>query len=316
MLRISPQPTGGSIGYILLNPSERIHQDALLTYLNSAGRVVHVLPCPNFDNFLQSNFLCPCDNSFLSNLPYLGYLLSMEHHILQYNNYSQDVPPNLSWLPAVPSNPSVLSNLTIVQETPWREVHPYVNARVPPKTVDRGPHCCPNPNGVDFKSITSYQPPVPYAIRGHLSFGSFSPLTTSFNVSVHGGSCDQSFNGGYCHGRHHPPRMGGHFRGGLSVALSIARSLKPVSLDLSDTTLSAPVPVPAPAPIPKAQPLPPQLLTHSPSTLSQSRISQGKLFKKRIFCSQSRTSHRTLGSSQSRTRNPGSTPGRSSTPGM
>jgi hypothetical protein len=50
---------------------------------------------------------------------------------------------------------------------------------------------------------------------------------------------------------------------------------------------------------------------HSPSTLSQSRTSQGKLSKKRIICSQSRTSHRTLGSSQSRTRTPGSMPGRS-----
>ncbi len=88
---------------------------------------------------------------------------------------------------------------------------------------------------------------------GHSDFGSFSPLMTSFDVSVYGGSCDHSFHGGYCHGHHRPSRMGGHFTGGLSVASSIARSLKPASLDLSDTTLLAQVPVPAPASIPKAQ---------------------------------------------------------------
>jgi hypothetical protein len=42
MLRISPQSAGGSFGYILLDPSKRIHQDALLA---------HVLPCPNVNNF-------------------------------------------------------------------------------------------------------------------------------------------------------------------------------------------------------------------------------------------------------------------------
>jgi hypothetical protein len=145
MLCISPHSAGGSIGYILLNPSERIHQNALLAYFDSAGRVVHVLPCPNFDNFQQSNFLYPCDVSFLSNLPNLGYHFSMGYRILRDNDYSQDVPPNLSWLPTVPLNPSVLSNPTIVQETPWREVHPYVNVHIPPKPVDQGPHCHSGP---------------------------------------------------------------------------------------------------------------------------------------------------------------------------
>jgi hypothetical protein len=136
MLRISPLLAVGSIGYIFLDPSKRIHQNALLAYIDSTGRVVHVLQCPNFDDFLRSNFLCPCDVSFLSNLPNLGYLLSIGRCIFGDNNYSQDVPPNLSWLPAFPSNPLVLSNPNIVQDTPWREVNPYMNAHVPSKPVD------------------------------------------------------------------------------------------------------------------------------------------------------------------------------------
>ncbi len=188
MLCISPQLAGGFVGYILLKPSKRIHQDAFLAYFDSAGRVVHVLPCPNFDNFLQSNFLCPCDISFLSNLPNLAYLLSMGPCILRDNDYSQDAPLNLTWLPTVPSNPLVLSNLTIFQEIPWREVHPYVNAHTPPKPGGQGPHRCPNPDDVNSKFIASYHPPVPYAMGGHSGFGSFSPLTTSFNMSMYGGS--------------------------------------------------------------------------------------------------------------------------------
>jgi hypothetical protein len=192
---------GGPLVTSFLTPPN-VFTRMLSLLIDSAGRVVHILPCPNFDDFLQSNFLHPCD-TFLSNPPNLGYLLYMGCLILQDNNYSQDVPANLSWLPAVPWNPSVLSNPTIVQETPWREVHPYVNARVPPKPVDQGPHRHPNPDGIDFKSINSYHPPIPYAIRGHSSFGSFSPLMTSFDVSIHGGSRDHSFNEGYHHGRHH-----------------------------------------------------------------------------------------------------------------
>jgi hypothetical protein len=34
--------------------------------------------------------------------------------------------------------------------------------------------------------MTYYHPPVPYAIRGHSSFGSSSPLTTSFDGSYMG----------------------------------------------------------------------------------------------------------------------------------
>ncbi len=223
-----------------------------VSHLTLSGAPKILLYCMEYN--WPTTFLCPRDVSFLSNLPNLAYFRSMGCCILRDNDYSQDVPPNLSWLPAVPSNPSVLSNPTIFQETPWQKNHPYVNARAPPKPVDRDPHRQPNSNGVNSKTITSYHPPVPYVMGDHSGFVSFSPLATSFDVFVYGGSRDHSLHGGYRHGRHHPSRMGGHFTGGLSVASSIAGSLKPTSSDLSDTTLPEPVPVPALAPIPKAQP--------------------------------------------------------------
>jgi hypothetical protein len=53
MLHISPQLVGGSFRLIFLNTTNKhVHQDSLLTYFNSAGQSIHVLPCPNFEEFL------------------------------------------------------------------------------------------------------------------------------------------------------------------------------------------------------------------------------------------------------------------------
>jgi hypothetical protein len=102
MLCISPQLVGGGFRFIFLDTNKHLHQDSLLAYFNSTGGSIHVLPYPNFEEFLQSNFLHPRHISFLSNFTNLNCMLSAGHCILRDNNYSGDAQPNLSWLPTVP----------------------------------------------------------------------------------------------------------------------------------------------------------------------------------------------------------------------
>jgi hypothetical protein len=127
MLHVSPHLVRGSFGFVFLDTHERVHQDPPLAYFNSARRSVHVISCPNFKDFLWSSFLHPCNVSFISNLPNIGYILSTGCRILQDIDYSQDVALNLSWLPLVLLNPSTF------QEMLLHQAHPYVSACVPSK---------------------------------------------------------------------------------------------------------------------------------------------------------------------------------------
>ncbi len=69
MLRVSPESAGSSFGYIYLAIDECIHQEPLLTFFNNAGRTVHILPCPDFDVFLWSNFIGARNTLFITDLP-------------------------------------------------------------------------------------------------------------------------------------------------------------------------------------------------------------------------------------------------------
>jgi hypothetical protein len=100
MLPVSPQTAGSAFGYIFLAINEHIHQDSLLAFFDNAGRAVHVLPCPGFEVFLQSNFISTCNDLFVTNLP--PHMILVGHHILEEDTYSMDAAPNLSWLPEIP----------------------------------------------------------------------------------------------------------------------------------------------------------------------------------------------------------------------
>ncbi len=127
---------------------------------------------------------------------------------------------------------------------------------------------------------------------GPPSYGNYSPLTTSFDVSVYGGSRNASQHGGSRHHHaqlHGTPAVGGHFVGGCSVISLVAGSLLLTSLDASETSLT---------------------------TSRVTKLRQHQLPLKRMFLSswtspQSRTNRRTSASYLSRTKNHGLMPRRS-----
>jgi hypothetical protein len=69
MLHIAPPKGCGKQGFIFLDPNERIHQEALLAYIDSAGHQVFLLSCPDLTNFPQTHFLTEHDVAFVMDLP-------------------------------------------------------------------------------------------------------------------------------------------------------------------------------------------------------------------------------------------------------
>ncbi len=101
MLCISPSEEGGACGFIYLSSQEISDQAAIIAYFDNAGREVSVLPCQDFDEFLASNHLQVHQVSFVTNLT--NYITPMGRCIIEENDPSKEVAPNLSWLPSSPS---------------------------------------------------------------------------------------------------------------------------------------------------------------------------------------------------------------------
>jgi hypothetical protein len=143
-----------------------------------------------------------------------------------------------------------------VRMVPSRPSYPLVTYRTNPSHG----MFCPNPNGID-SHLFGRHPPIPYAMGGPPSYGTYSPLTTGFEVPVYGGSRDASQHGGFYH--HHAPLLGapavgGQSIGGRSVISLGAGSLLLTSLDSSETSLTSSMAkqsVPAPAPPTKDVPV-------------------------------------------------------------
>jgi hypothetical protein len=130
---------------------------------------------------------------FITNLP--PYILPAGHCLLENNESLVDAAPNLSWLPDFPSNPTFSGTSRTMPQISRTVLSCPVNSLVtyctPPT---RGTYHL-DPDGYDSKFINTH-PPIPYAMRGPTSSGNFSPLTTSFNMFVHGGSCNTYHNVG------------------------------------------------------------------------------------------------------------------------
>ena len=252
MLRVTPLLAGDTFGYIYLEASERTHLDALVAYFNSSNRAVHIFPCADFDQFLRSNHLRPRDISFLSDLPHLGFILASGRRTLRDNDYSGNAGPNLSWLPTLPSNPSLGSNPTVINPPDWRPLHPNVSTRSqppPPSSAGLGRRPV-DPDGVDSSSLAHPVPPAPFTWVGGLpSISSMSPLTTSLGASLYS---DPRYPSPYAG---HPSARGFIPSGNLSVVSSVEGSLQPASSDSSATT---------PAPIVTAPPATPTVTTPAP----------------------------------------------------
>jgi hypothetical protein len=101
MLCISPSEEGGARGFIYLSSQEISDQAAIIAYFNNAGREVYVLPCQDFDEFLAFNHLQVRQISFVTDLP--NYIIPMGCRIIEENDSSKEVAPNLSWLSSSPS---------------------------------------------------------------------------------------------------------------------------------------------------------------------------------------------------------------------
>ncbi len=104
MLCMSPESAGSSFGYIYLAIDERIHQEPLLAFFDNAGRVFHVLLCPEFNVFLWSDFIGARNTLFITNLP--PYIIPASHCLMENSEFLADVVPNLSWLPDLLSSPT------------------------------------------------------------------------------------------------------------------------------------------------------------------------------------------------------------------
>jgi hypothetical protein len=198
MLCVSPDSAGSSFGYIYLAIDERIHQEPLLNFFNYAGQAVHILPCADFNIFLRSNLIGTRDTLFITDLP--PHILPAGRRLLENNKSSADTAPNLSWLSDFPLSPTFSGTSRTMPQISMRvqscPVYPLATYRAPPtREIYR-----PDPEGYDSKFITTH-PPIPFAMGGPTSSGNFSPLTTSFEISVHGGSRNTSQYGGLRHTR-------------------------------------------------------------------------------------------------------------------
>jgi hypothetical protein len=94
---------------------------------------------------------------------------------------------------------------------------------------------------------------IPSSLGGPTSSGNFSPLTTSFNISIHGESWDTSQYGGLRHTRGHrhvTPSMGGQSVWDCLVISLVAGSLLPTSSDVSSLSELAAITTPVEVPVP------------------------------------------------------------------
>jgi hypothetical protein len=109
ILHISPASGSTKFGYIYLAETELRHEDAITAYFDSAGRVVTVFPCPDFETFIAANSLMYRDVLFITNLP--RYVIPAGIRILKAKWYKNS--PHYDWLPAPPDlssfNPSSCS---------------------------------------------------------------------------------------------------------------------------------------------------------------------------------------------------------------
>ena len=99
MLRVSPSAGSATFGYVYLADAERRHEDALTAYFDSAGREVTVLPCPNFERFVDAYNIPLHDVLSVSDLP--RYIILAGIRILASQQYKDS--PRFDWLPGPPS---------------------------------------------------------------------------------------------------------------------------------------------------------------------------------------------------------------------
>ena len=84
MLCISPAAGSAKFGYIYFSDTKWRHEEAITAYFNSTGRVVALLPCPDFEQFIADNNLLYRNLLFVSNLPW--YIIPAGIRILKGQN--------------------------------------------------------------------------------------------------------------------------------------------------------------------------------------------------------------------------------------
>jgi hypothetical protein len=151
-----------------------------MAYFNTSGCDVVVLPCPDFDSFMQDHSLTNSDISFVSNLP--SYIIPAGNNILKAARYGES--PNQDWLPAPPD---FLSNATSSSPSLLSGGLGCHSSSHCPNDSRRYPNHghCPDPNGYEPsypQTSRSYYPPlnhVPSYIMGGSMGGSWVSLEAS-----------------------------------------------------------------------------------------------------------------------------------------
>jgi hypothetical protein len=96
VLRISPATGSARFSYIYIKTNKLHRKDAIMAYFDSVGRMVTLLPCPDFNSFMMEHSLANRGISFIGDLPW--YIIPAGNRILEAARYNELA--NHDWLPA------------------------------------------------------------------------------------------------------------------------------------------------------------------------------------------------------------------------
>jgi hypothetical protein len=74
-LQVLPKSGSTTFGFVYLDARKHHHQAPITIYFHSAGQEVYTFACPDFNTFLQSNFLCVHNVLFVGDIPWYAILI-------------------------------------------------------------------------------------------------------------------------------------------------------------------------------------------------------------------------------------------------
>jgi hypothetical protein len=229
ILCISPASGSATFGYIYLAETELCHKDAITAYFDSAGRMVTVFPCPNFETYIANNSLMYRNVMFITNLP--RYVIPAGIRILKANHYNDS--PHYDWLPAPPDLSSFnLSSRSAGTSQAFSQCSCSLLSR-----QDSYVRYHPDLEGIDPHSSHHYNPctPVPAIFMGG------NPADPS---GSHGGCLRSPTEGVDLPAVTGSRSMGGASQAPLDVlSISTTRSPDPISIPLAQPNVSSAISV-------------------------------------------------------------------------
>ncbi len=164
VLRISPLAGSVRWGFIYLAAEEHHQEDAIMAYSESAGCVVLVVPCPNFDAFMAENHLSNCDIVFVLDLP--CHIIPAGIKILHANWHNNS--PNLDWMPAPPDTSSFVSSRASSSCQSLHSSQPHLSVWATSHQKGSG-HSQPDPDDFGFNEILHHSVPSTIFMGGNVA---------------------------------------------------------------------------------------------------------------------------------------------------